>query len=171
MRSLKVPVLTAVAVFCTAPVNADLGDQLFKLLANDGAVDDRFGHSVAIEGATAIVGALRDQDNGVHSGSAYLFDTATGKQLFKLLPNDGAAENWFGGSVAISGSTAIVGAVGNDVNGAFSGSASYVPGRTWTCHGSGVPRFSLIANAKVMVLYGFPVEPSPLRLSPLWAST
>ena len=58
----------------TAAASADLGDQLFKLLPNDGAADDRFGWSVAISGATAIVGAYVDDDNGTDSGSAYLFD-------------------------------------------------------------------------------------------------
>ena len=60
----------------TAAAYADLGDQLFKLLPNGGAADDRFGASVAISGATAIVGARWDEDNGSESGSAYLFDAA-----------------------------------------------------------------------------------------------
>ncbi len=71
---------------------ADLGDQLFKLLPDDGAADDEFGVSVAISGATAIVGAYHDDD----SGSAYLFDTTTGRQIAKLLPNDRAAFDEFG---------------------------------------------------------------------------
>ncbi len=99
------------------------GKQLFKLLPNDGAEFDRFGHSVTIGGTTAIVGAFSDDDNGIDSGSAYLFDVTTGKQLVKLLPDDGAEEDWFGLSVAISGGTAIVGACLDDDNGSKSGSA------------------------------------------------
>ena len=103
---------------------ADLGDQLFKLLPKDGAANDRFGVSVAINGTTAIVGAYWDShDNGSNSGSAYLFDTATGRQITKLVPDDGAAGDNFGSSVAISGATAIVGAGGDDDNGMGSGSA------------------------------------------------
>ena len=103
---------------------ADLGDQLFKLLPKDGAANDRFGVSVAINGTTAIVGAYWDShDNGSNSGSAYLFDTATGRQFTKLVPDDGAAGDNFGSSVAISGATAIVGAGGDDDNGMGSGSA------------------------------------------------
>ena len=118
------PLLAAAAlVLSTAQAQADLGDQLFKLLADDGAEEDRFGLSVAISGATAIVGAYWDDDNGFKSGSAYLFDTTTGKQLFKLLPDDGAAGDFFGSSVAISGTTAIVGAYYDDDNGFNSGSA------------------------------------------------
>ncbi len=99
------------------------GKQIAQLLANDGAPGDEFGWSVAISGSTAIVGAYRDDDNGSFSGSAYLFDPTTGEQLFKLLPDDGAALDFFGLSVAISGTTAIVGARFDDDNGEWSGSA------------------------------------------------
>ncbi len=115
MRYLT-PVLLAVAasVLSTAPAYADLGDQLFKLLPNDAAQQDEFGISVGISGETAIVGAHRNDDFGSSSGSAYLFDTTTGQQLFKLLPDDGASGDRFGRSVAISGATAIVGAYLDD---------------------------------------------------------
>ncbi|MCZ6851450.1 MAG: FG-GAP repeat protein, partial [Planctomycetota bacterium] len=99
------------------------GRQIAKLLANDGAELDVFGSSVAISGTTAIVGAFFGDDNGDKSGSAYLFDTTTGRQIAKLLPYGGAAGDWFGDSVAISGETAIVGAPGDDDNGTGSGSA------------------------------------------------
>ena len=122
---LTIPAVAAIG-FClvggTTPAHADLGDQLFKLLADDGAFDDRFGRSVAISGTTAVVGARNHDDNGNNSGSAYLFDTATGEQLFKLLSNDGALSDSFGVSVAISGSIALVGATGDDDNGFSSGS-------------------------------------------------
>ncbi|MCH8164229.1 MAG: FG-GAP repeat protein, partial [Planctomycetes bacterium] len=79
MRHLMPLLAAAASVLSTAPAYADLGDQLAKLLATDGAAVDGFGFSVAISGATAIVGALRDDDNGNDSGSAYLFDTTTGR--------------------------------------------------------------------------------------------
>ncbi len=127
MRHLFMPLLAAAvaSVLSTAPAHADLGDQLFKLLPKDNAAGDIFGRSVAISGATAIVGAVFDDGNGSRSGSAYLFDIsdpANPAQIFKLLPNDGAAEDFFG-RVAISGATAIVGALADDDNGINSGSA------------------------------------------------
>ncbi|EDY84460.1 Carbohydrate binding domain protein [Verrucomicrobiia bacterium DG1235] len=103
--------------------DASTGAQIAKLTPDDGALGDHFGHSVAISGNTAIVGSFRDDDNGFNSGSAYLFDTSTGAQIAKLIPDDGAAEDWFGFSVAISGNTAIVGSYGDDDNGVYSGSA------------------------------------------------
>ena len=102
------------------------GLQVAKLLANDGAEGDRLGESVAISGDTAIVGALTDSnDNGDYSGSAYLFDTTTGRQIAKLLPGDGAQNDSFGTSVAISAETAIVGALNHADNGCMSGSAYF----------------------------------------------
>ncbi len=123
MRHL-VPLLAAGAsILIAGSAQADLGDQLAKLLANDGAEGDLFGNSVAISGAIAIVGAYADDDNGDSSGSAYLFDTTTGVQIAKLLPDDGEEHDSFGTSVAISGAAAIVGAWANGDNGFQSGSA------------------------------------------------
>ena len=111
-------------------------------MPDDGAANDGFGRSVAINGATAIVAASLDDDNGSASGSAYLFDATTGEQLFKLLPDDGASSDHFGISVAINGATAIVGADHNDDNGTDSGSAylfdAAAPGNCpWDLDGSG----------------------------------
>ncbi len=122
MRHLMPLLAAAAAVLSTGSAYADLGDQLFKLLPDDGAALDEFGRSVAISGATAIVGAS-GHDNGTSNGSAYLFDTTTGAQIAKFLPNDGAIGDHFGISVAISGATAIVGAWFDDDNGLDSGSA------------------------------------------------
>ena len=123
MRRVTLLLAAAASVLSTAAAHADLGDQLAKLLADDGAAFDEFGRSVAISGTTAIVGAYLDDDNRFDSGSAYLFDITTGRQIAKLLADDGAADDNFGFSVAISGATAIVGAPFDDDNGNASGSA------------------------------------------------
>ena len=111
MRHLITPLFAAAAlVLSTAPAYADLGDQLAKFLADDGAMDDEFGVSVAMCGKTAIIGTRDASDNG--SGSAYLSDIsdpANPTQLFKLEPSDGADDDWFGRAVAISCAAAIVG--------------------------------------------------------------
>lgn len=75
----------------SAPAQCD-PQEVAKLLADDGAALDRFGWSVAISGEITIVGAyLHDDacpgDPSCNSGSAYLFDTTTGRQIAKrLLP-------------------------------------------------------------------------------------
>ncbi len=108
--------------------NAGTWSQIAKLTASDGANGDELGGSVAISGDTAIVGAGSDDDNGYVSGSAYVFvkpvlGWANMTQTAKLTASDGAAEDHFGSSVAISGDTAIIGAWRDDDNGTDSGSA------------------------------------------------
>jgi len=110
--------------------------QTTKLLASDGAAGDSFGYSVAVSGETVLVGVMNDDDRGENSGSAYVFEKVGGvwTQTAKLLASDGAAEDWFGYSVAISGETAFVGARQDDDSGVDSGSA-YVferVGGVWT---------------------------------------
>jgi len=100
------------------------GSQLLKLTASDAAAGDQFGTSVAINGATTLVGANWDDDAGGQSGSAYLFNTNTGNELFKLTASDAAAGDEFGYAMSISGNTAIIGArVGDSLLAADSGSA------------------------------------------------
>ncbi len=110
--------------------------QQAKLTAGDGVANDQFGISVALSGDTALVGAHYDDDKGADSGSAYVF-TRSGTawtQQAKLTALDGAAGDYFGLSVALSGDTALVGAYYDDDKGSASGSA-YVftrSGTTWT---------------------------------------
>jgi hypothetical protein len=106
------------------------------LLASDGAVGDHFGFSVSLSGDNALIGAQQDDDNGLDSGSAYVFirSETTWTQQAKLLASDGAADDLFGNSVSLSGDTALIGAWGDDDNGGSSGS-TYVfirTGTTWT---------------------------------------
>ena len=83
-----------------------------KLLAFDGAAGDGFGWGMAISGDTAVIGASTDDDNGEDSGSAYVFryDGSSWVPQAKLLASDGAAADWFGWPVAISGDMGMIGA-------------------------------------------------------------
>jgi len=87
-----------------------------KLTAFDGAADDNFGRSVSISGDVCVIGARYDDDIGVSSGSAYVFrfkDNAWIKEA-KLVPFDGAASDYFGGSVASGSDSIVVGAYRKD---------------------------------------------------------
>ncbi|MHC4976917.1 MAG: hypothetical protein ACYTF7_09985 [Planctomycetota bacterium] len=107
-----------------------------KVFASDAAVIDWFGHSVALDGDTALIGAYGDDDAGLSSGSVYVFvrsGTSWIEQV-KLVASDGASSDYFGYSVALDGDTALIGAYGDDDGGSDSGSA-YVfvrSGTTWT---------------------------------------
>ena len=96
-----------------------------KLTASDGAASDHFGFSVSISGDTALVGAYEDDDSGPVSGSAYVFryNGSNWAEEMKLTASDGAASDFFGRSVSISGDTALVGSLADDDNGSSSGSA------------------------------------------------
>ncbi len=102
--------------------------EVTKITASDGAAGDFFGRWVAISGDTAIVGAYFGDGNATDSGSAYVYRRDEGGvdnwgQVTKITASDGAASDTFGGSVAISGDTAIVAASLDDDNGKYSGSA------------------------------------------------
>ncbi|MHC4698690.1 MAG: FG-GAP repeat protein, partial [Planctomycetota bacterium] len=102
--------------------------EVVKLTATDAASADRFGVSVSVSGDTAIVGAHLNDDDGTNSGSAYIFQRDEGApdnwgEVVKLTASDGAVSDFFGGSVSVSGDTAIVEATGNDDDGSDSGSA------------------------------------------------
>ena len=90
-------------------------DQVAKLTAADGAAEDRFGVSVAIDGNTIVAGAYGKDS---YTGSAYVFRTtdggATYGQVAKLTAADAAEGDGFGLSVAIYGDTVVIGAVGKD---------------------------------------------------------
>ncbi len=100
-----------------------------KLTAPDGAASDFFGNSVALSGDTVVVGAIGDDigTNG-NQGSAYVF-TRSGTvwtQQQKLTASDGAALDDFGGSVALSGDTVVVGAKGDNIGANDDQGSAYV---------------------------------------------
>ena len=99
------------------------GDLLHKFIAPDGASDDDFGLSVAVNGNYALIGSHKDDDNGSNSGSAYLFDITTGNFLQKFVAPDSVSGDHFGYSVALDGNYALIGSQGDDDNGSYSGSA------------------------------------------------
>ena len=90
--------------------------QTAKLTASDGAADDYFGGSVSISGNTVVVGADGATVGGnSDQGAAYVFTEpgsgwANMTQTAKLTASDGAAGDYFGCSVSISGNTVVVGA-------------------------------------------------------------
>jgi FG-GAP repeat len=87
-----------------------------RLAAGDAAAYDSFGISVSLSGEYAMVGTYGDDDNGSDSGSAYVFvrNGTVWSQQQKLIAPDGAASDYFGWAVGISGDKAIVGAYGDD---------------------------------------------------------
>ncbi|REK24670.1 MAG: PEP-CTERM sorting domain-containing protein [Planctomycetota bacterium] len=92
------------------------GNEVFKLVGNDTDAEDHFGTSVALDGSVAVIGAAGDDPletaSFIKEGAAYIFDVSTGSQLFKIPNPTGEITADFGRSVAVSGTTAIIGAPG-----------------------------------------------------------
>ena len=112
----------------TDELNANYFHGTRQFVASDGAADDWFGCSVAVssDGSTVVVGAYSDDDKGSGSGSAYVYRWNGSSWVeTKLVASDGAADDYFGYSVAVSsdGSTVVVGAQYDDDKGTDSGSA------------------------------------------------
>ena len=83
-----------------------------KLTASDATPHDLFGHAVAIDGDTVVVGAFFSDALGSSSGAAYVFRRrgVTWVQEAKLLPWMGGRGDLFGFSVSVSGNSIAVGA-------------------------------------------------------------
>ncbi|MGJ8637269.1 MAG: GC-type dockerin domain-anchored protein [Phycisphaerales bacterium] len=98
--------------------DATTGQQLAKLLPDDGQAFDSFGIDVAIHANTILIGSAGDE-----AGSAYLFDSLSKAQLRKLTPSDPTTNALFGSSVDLSATHAVVGALGAQVAGTSTGAA------------------------------------------------
>ena len=102
--------------------------QLTYIKASDSDAGDRFGHSVAVDGKVAVVGAYGEDSNatGVNgddadnsanlAGAAYVFIEGNSwffaqQQAYLKASNTGAGDR-FGFAVAVSGNRAVVGAYG-----------------------------------------------------------
>ena len=129
------------------PIPRGIWDEIQKLLPSDGATDDMFGYSVSVDGDTTLIGVPYDDDNGVSSGSVYVFtrNGTTWTQQAKLLASDGSWQDRFGESVSLDGDTALIGAYSDDDG---SGSA-YVFTRTGT---------TWAQEVKLLPLDGAPVD-------------
>eukprot|EP00970_Alexandrium_tamarense_P019311 scaffold13880_cov448-Alexandrium_tamarense.AAC.1 len=98
-----------------------------KIVASDGASTDYFGTAVAMsETGHLVVGASSDDDMGDDSGAVYLYTLNSTSNTWgdeqKIVASDGAADDYFGRAVAMSGTGhLVVGAYGEGDMGSDSG--------------------------------------------------
>eukprot|EP00931_Biecheleriopsis_adriatica_P044629 TRINITY_DN2554_c0_g1_i9.p1 TRINITY_DN2554_c0_g1~~TRINITY_DN2554_c0_g1_i9.p1 ORF type:complete len:691 (-),score=134.29 TRINITY_DN2554_c0_g1_i9:252-2264(-) len=79
-------------------------DEGVKLMAVDGSNEERFGSDVAVHGNTMVIGAYWDNENGLYSGSAYVYaqlspDVWSFKE--KLAWSNASAGDNFGKAVSV----------------------------------------------------------------------
>ncbi|MFN0205467.1 MAG: FG-GAP repeat protein, partial [Planctomycetota bacterium] len=105
-------------------------NQQAYLKASNTETDDNFGSRVSVSGGTVVVGAYKEDssatgvngdqsdNSAVWSGAAYVFERsgATWSQQAYLKASNTGGDDRFGWSVAISGSTVVVGAIYEDSN-------------------------------------------------------
>jgi len=115
-----------------------------KLFASDAQQGDFFGEPVVLDGNRVVATSQFDQDNGVESGSAYVFEESAGiwTEVAKLKPLDGAANDHFGASMDFEGDRVLIGAPDNDDGFSGAGSAYYFERQT---NGLWRQRFKFVA--------------------------
>jgi hypothetical protein len=88
------------------------------LKASNTAMNNHFGFSVATAGDTVVVGAADESSTAGSAGAIYVFTrngTNWSQQSYLNASNPGVGDR-FGWSVAVSGNTAVVGALGESSN-------------------------------------------------------
>jgi hypothetical protein len=114
--------------------------QTAELAGNDGAAGDAFGVSVALTGNTALIGASNKTiASHTFQGAVYVFgfNGTSWVEQAELTTSNGATEDSFGRSLAVSGNTAIIGASTKTVAGHALQGAAYIfafNGVTWLPH-------------------------------------
>jgi hypothetical protein len=112
--------------------------QQAKLLASNGAAGDYFGRSASLsgDGHTTLVGAI---GANASQGSAYMFvlSGTNWTEQARLTASDGAADDYFGYSVSLSGdgNTALVGTYNDETAAGLSAGSAYMfvrSGSSWT---------------------------------------
>jgi hypothetical protein len=134
------------------PAVAGVGSPLSEISEVSGGGGDAFGTSVAISGSTAVVGAPAETANGnpaqgvvriyAKSGTAWVLQA-------EFTSDDGATEDQFGSSLAITGSILVVGAPEHTVDGHINVGAAYVftkSGTVWSQTAELVPSDPNVAS-------------------------
>src|SRR5438046_3148604 len=108
----------AFAVSMTLFLNAAHASSAVTLASPNPQPGGNFGRSVVISGTTVVVGAATETE-GVHTfaGHAYVFDASDGSLLATLTSPNAQTDGEFGGAVATSDSTVVVGAHGETAGG------------------------------------------------------
>lgn len=118
--SIMAPAVAVVAAWLCMVAPASGQCEAAKLLASDGAANDAFGISLALEGNRALIGA-----HGVveRLGAVYFFehDGRSWNERQKLFASDGHGGALFGNAVGLDGDAAVIGSAWFSRNGTLAG--------------------------------------------------
>ncbi len=114
--------ITACLLICSISYSQDF-EEVYKAVASDRDVNDFFSSSVSLSGNYAIIGTYYEDEDAsggntlFEAGSAYIFERdylGNWQQVQKIVPSDRYEGDYFGYSVSIAGTYAIVGAMLED---------------------------------------------------------
>lgn len=111
--------------------SASSGTRLQTLIQPSGSNEDNdfFGSDVAISGDRIVIGAVGENyesSGDIDAGAAFIYSAISGdhqQTLFNPTPDD---NDFFGRKVAVSADLVLIGALGEDVEGAIDAGAVYV---------------------------------------------
>tara|TARA_R110000782_G_scaffold57258_13_gene119685 strand:- start:8871 stop:11927 length:3057 start_codon:yes stop_codon:yes gene_type:complete len=106
--------------------DAETGAHVATLEGSGSGESDRLGGSVAIGGGQAILGYSWQYGSADPVGGAYVYDVSTPSspiELHRLVPDQAETDDAVGYAVGVGWGVAVVGAVGDDDNGADRGMA------------------------------------------------
>lgn len=111
-----------------------------KLYASDASGADYLGFSVAISDGVIALGAKYDDDNGMNSGSVYVYEKplagwVNASETAKLSASDGVANDYFGSTLDVDGEVVVVGVKDHDPFAISNAGAAYIfekPGAVWS---------------------------------------
>lgn len=126
-------------VFLRDQGGTDNWGQIKKLTAGDAATNDQFGFAAAIDGDTAVIGAVGDNvGSNTDQGSAYAFlrdydpnnpGTPLSNnwgQFKQVKASDGGSFDQFSYFLAFQGETLIVGSIGDDIGSNSDQGSAYI---------------------------------------------
>ena len=102
----------AVYIFNRQAGGADAWGEVQKIMAPDKSSGDYFGTSITVNNGRIAVGAYGEDDKGRSAGAVYTYELQGDQWKFeaKIHDEEGAANDRFGSSVALSENTLVVGA-------------------------------------------------------------
>ena|SRR2546422_11697744 len=123
--STKLALAFAVSVILF--LNAAYASSAVTLESPNPQHDGFFGQSVAISGPIAVVGAPDESGGGYsQAGHAFIIDTTANDLTITLTSPNDATNGHFGFSVAISGTTVVVGAPSETATGQVQAGHAYI---------------------------------------------
>ncbi|MFN4256751.1 MAG: T9SS type A sorting domain-containing protein, partial [Saprospiraceae bacterium] len=107
-------------------------EEIQQIVASDGAAVDYFGNSAAMDGYTMVVGAHGDNFGTItDQGSAYIYYPlgpypSIWTQVAKISASDGAAYDYFAGSVSVTDGVVAAGAAKKKIGANTAQGAAYI---------------------------------------------